>query len=164
MTSNFQFYAPNGGEIRGTYEVVPGFAPVTFGDGERSFQHAGGTEMHWDATVTQSINKVPMFADYDGHDWLQHHLIPSEQSLSKPTLEIIQHELKVGQALEAARALRSALSELPKNHVMHDLITLPTAIHELGKAYDVAKSLTITAIERELAMRQTHPEDDAAAA
>lgn len=153
MNNERQFFAPNGGEIRGTFEMVPGYARVKFDD-DRNHTHSGGTECHWDACTTQSIERVDLFADYDGHDWLRHHLIPDEESLSAATLDLIDHELKIGEALKSARELDGAIKNLPASFVAPATLKIPDAIRELQQSYAGAKAMVIAAIERELAMRE----------
>lgn len=152
MTTDFQFYAPTGAEIRGTYEQVPGAASVAFHSADRDFTHSGqGTEMFWDATLTQKIGDVALFSDTNGKDWLQHHLIPDGTPLSPATIKIIRHELLVGEAMEAAIALHQALSAIP----LEDLVTIKwnRQLDGIRGAYYVAKSNSVQAISRELEAR-----------
>jgi hypothetical protein len=73
--------APNGAEIVGTKELVPGVALIqdvkAKPDGGFTFEFAGDTEMDWDGqtTVCKNVGKngapVRVFVDDQGDEWLE---------------------------------------------------------------------------------------------
>lgn len=68
-------FAPNGLEIVGTREIIPGVASITRdsfakdSDGNLTFEHRGGTEVHWDAQKTVTRDGRTVFVDEDGAEW-----------------------------------------------------------------------------------------------
>lgn len=67
--------APNGEEIVGTYDLVPGVAQIGSDirrgeDGRFVFNYAGGTQMFWDDQVTKSnADGQRLFMDDGGGVW-----------------------------------------------------------------------------------------------
>lgn len=137
-------FAPNGSEINGTFELVPGAADVSFeADGE--WEHSGnGTDMFWDGSETQKIEGCPIFTDKDGSDWLLHHLLPpGSEPMSKDQIDKLNEEFRVGYALNAARALEAQLGHLPSinRHHATDYVT------RLASKYHAIKSRNIKMVE-----------------
>jgi len=146
--------SPTGDEIQGTYELVPGSSYVTFGDGEPGFEHCGDTKMHWDGSITQTIDGVALFTDDSGIDWLRHHLIPeSAQGLSIETIDTFNAELRIGATLEAARSLQSKLASITAHGDARCVISfnVDATVAILAAEYAHAKQCSVQARAAELA-------------
>ena len=118
--TDYDFKAPNGAEIKGTYETVLGTAETRFIGPKAEYDHCGGTDMHWDTSTTADIAGVPMLTDENGEDWLQHHLIPVD---AKPLSDVLIHkcneEIVYGQALEAQINLDKTIDVLERVYGWH---------------------------------------------
>lgn len=69
-------YAPNGIEIIGTKELVPGMAPIhdwkrRDENGKLDFEWSGGTEMDWDNQRTVERDGKLVFLDADDSEWTE---------------------------------------------------------------------------------------------
>jgi hypothetical protein len=71
-------YSPTGSPILGSYEMCPARAeilPNSFerdpATGELTYDHAGGSEMFWDAMETVTRNGKVVFLDEDGEEWTE---------------------------------------------------------------------------------------------
>lgn len=139
--------APNGCEINGTSELIPGAADVYFeADGE--WEHSGnGTKMFWDGSDTQTIEGCPLFTDTDGSDWLLHHLLPPGcEPMSKEQIDKLNEEFKVGYALNAARALEAQLGHVPTI----DRAEASAYVRRLAIEYHAIKSRNIEMVEEHI--------------
>ncbi|SFJ48700.1 hypothetical protein SAMN03159338_1531 [Sphingomonas sp. NFR04] len=141
--------APNGTEIRGTQELVPGAAGVVFTPDEAcGFEHDGsGTEMFWDAIETVEIAGATMFTDHDGIDWMQHHLIPADaEPLTPATLDAFQKEERVGMLLDCLRRAQSLGAEAGLS-----LLLTRHAVEDTEKTYEQLKARSLDLKARDLA-------------
>jgi len=151
--TDFYFFAPTGDEIQGTSEQVAGAADLTFTGADASYSHAGDTKMFWDGAETLTIEGVPLFTCDSGSDWLKHHLVQGDENgvppnpVSDATIDLIDAELKLGAALEAAKKLRTAYAEL-KLGVFNAAAEIEL---ELRAQYRTAKAAAIAAIAKDLA-------------
>lgn len=154
MTNDIIFYAPTGDGLQGTLEEVQASCTVKFDTPERDFHHDGSRTNIFDNSMhTKQIDGTPVFVDESGDEWLQHHLILDSDPLSQATIDLFNHEYRVGTALETARRLRNDMNALPDNHVALALANLPQAIRDLEQAYATAKAISIEAAMHELAIR-----------
>ena len=148
-----ELYAPNGAEIQGTYEMVPGAASVTFADEDtRTWEHEGGTKMFWNGSETKTIDGVTLFIDDEGFEWLEHHLIPEGQKpLSHETQNLIGSEMRMGKLVESYRKTADCMK------AMHQLGETDLDIREsdgveaeLTQIYRLLRDRVIVAIAKEI--------------
>lgn len=120
---------PDGSEIEGTYENIPGTCGHIFvegADGKAEAEADGtGTDVWWDDQTSETIEGVLVFR-CDERPFLQHHLISqSEDPLPAHEVALMMVEVGVGRALEAARqALSSAFGDTRAHVVLKQAVTL----------------------------------------
>jgi hypothetical protein len=179
MEKTYEFNAPTGDELQGTFENVSAAASCLFTgeDPGEQFEHDGsGTNAFWDGMVTQSLCGATMFICASGLEWPAHHLIPADaEPLSAETLRLFAIEHALGVALDAAtasvEALRATLklmgSVTPETSELITLLTRYTErdrpkspqrvplrpaslVDHLTVEYGKAKQASIAAKDREL--------------
>ena len=81
--------APNGAEIIGTHERIPGMAGiqnVTLTEGGKfDLEWTGDTQIDWDGqeTETDAMTEGRIFIDENGESWLEHELTFKETEDAK---------------------------------------------------------------------------------
>lgn len=112
-----ELVAPTGAEIKGTFELVPGTAGVSFTTEEASgYDHDGsGTDMCWDGAITKTIGDATVFSDENGEEWLLHHLVADEDEAGKirnETIAAMRREMVIGETLGEMKELDKSLDLL----------------------------------------------------
>lgn len=162
MNDDIQMFAPTGDNLQGTLETIQAAARASFHANGKEFRHTGSSTEFLNGMLTKHIDGVPVFVDESGEEWLLHHLIPDETPLSSNTIALLNSEYQIGTTLEAARLLDAEMTPLVK-HIRNapTLSALPGVIKDLEQSYAAAKAISISSIERELALRAAS--DDEAA-
>lgn len=108
--TEYAFKAPTGAEIRGTNELLSGTCGVTFVSSQAGYEFDGsGTKVDWDGSETETIREAAVFADDNGDEWLQHHLIPIDADPQPDeAYQFLRDELAAGRALALADKLVEA--------------------------------------------------------
>ena len=81
--------APNGVEIVGTLERIPGVAGIEdvtlTADGKFELEWTGDTEIDWNGqeTETDAMYQCRIFVDENGESWLEHELMFEETEDAK---------------------------------------------------------------------------------
>lgn len=84
---SYKAFSPDGLEIEGSYDLVPGVAlmgGVTVTEGKVTPDYVDQTDMNWDGQYTVTKRGKRLFADTKGNLWPEHKLLylPSEVGAS----------------------------------------------------------------------------------
>jgi len=92
VTNTVKLMAPDGTDVVGTLEVVPGTAQVSgvrLVDGRLDIDHGGETELDWEDQDTVEVDGELIFVDADGSYWKASQLIPEGTEL-KPGAKAVE--------------------------------------------------------------------------